>query len=79
MMCVKGVKIEFIYDKSKLWQKKKKKKKKPEEATGFWRCLVAASYVSSGPAGYPCPPGPPTSTSAPPLLRGCLGDSVEPL
>lgn len=40
MMYVEGVKIEFIYDKSKLWPKKTQKTKTPEEATGFWRVPV---------------------------------------
>lgn len=58
MMYVEGVKIEFIYDKSKLWPKKTQKTKTPEEATGFWRVPGAASGVSARPAGCPCPPGP---------------------
>lgn len=58
MVCVEGVKIEFIYDKSKLWPKKPQKTKTPEEATGFWRVPGAALDVSARPAGCPCPPGP---------------------
>lgn len=48
MICVKAVKIEFIYDKSvesRLWQRN------PEEATGSEMRWIASLNVVSGPAG----------------------------